>query len=220
MRIIVVGCGRVGSDLAYRFFQSGHQVTIVDQHAMAFERLHVDFRGRTVEGEVLSQDVLQRAGIGEAEGLVAVTNSDAVNAVVAHVAKTVYKVPNVVVRNYDPRSMPMHEAFGFQVVSSTRWGAQRVEELLQHGFVRTVFSAGNGEVEVYELHVPESWRGRPLADLSPGNRCIVVAVTRAGTAMLPSDDVRLETGDVVHLSATREGIEDLWRRVAAVATGG
>ena len=86
--------------------------------------------------------------------------------------------------------------------------------------MRTVFSAGNGEVEVYELHVPENWRGRPLQELSPGNRCIVVAVTRGGTAMLPSADVRLETGDVVHLSATREGIEELWRRVAAVATGG
>jgi trk system potassium uptake protein TrkA len=220
MRIIVVGCGRVGSELAYRFFRSGHSVTVVDQTASAFERLHLDFRGRTVEGGVLSQDVLQRAGIREAEGLVAVTNSDPVNAVVAHVATAVYRVPNVVVRNYDPRSMPLHEAFGFQVVSSTRWGAQRIEELLQHGFARTVFSAGNGEVEVYELHVPESWRGRPLSDLSSAKRCIAIAITRGGSAMLPSEEMTLETGDVVHLSATREGIEDLWRRVAAVATGG
>ena len=220
MRVIVVGCGRIGSDLAYRFFQGGHQVTVVDRTAAAFERLHHEFRGRTVEGEVLSQDVLQRAGLGEAEGLVAVTNSDSVNAVVAHVAKVVFRIPSVVVRNYDPRSMLLHEAFGFQVVSSTRWGAQRIEELLQHGFVRTVFSAGNGEVEVYELHVPESWRGRRLSDLSAGNRCLVVALTRGGTAMLPSGEMTVDTGDVVHLSATREGIEELWRRVAAVVTGG
>jgi trk system potassium uptake protein TrkA len=220
MRIIVVGCGRVGSDLAYRFFEAGHQVTVLDQVASAFQRLHVEFRGRTVEGEVFSKDVLHRAGIEEAEGLVAVTNSDSVNAVVAHVAKEVYHVPNVVVRNYDPRSMPLHEAFGHQVVSSTRWGAQRIEELLQHGFARTVFSAGNGEVEVYELLVPESWRGRNLSELSTRDRCIVVAITRAGKAMLPMGEMTLEAGDVVHVSATRDGIEELWRRLAAVATGG
>ena len=103
MFIIVVGCGRVGSELAYGLYQRGHQVTIIDHVGASFEHLPPDYRGRTIEAEVLTEDVLQRRGHRAGDGLAAVTNSDPVNAVVGHVARTVYDVPNVVVRNYDPR---------------------------------------------------------------------------------------------------------------------
>ena len=214
MHIIVVGCGRVGAELAYRLFRRGHQVAVVDQVAAAFEKLHPDYRGRTVQGEVLSRDVLHRSGIEQADGLAAVTNSDSVNAVLAHVARTVYKVPNVVVRNYDPRSLPIHESFSLQVISSTRWGAQRIEELLQHGPPRSVFSAGNGEVQVFEILVPNDWRGSRLSDLLPEGGCVPVALTRGGKATLPSRGVELQSGDLLHLSATRKGIEDLRQRLS------
>jgi len=213
MNAIVVGCGRVGSELAYRLYQKGHQVAVIDQVASAFDNLPPDFRGRTVEGEVLAQDVLRRAGIEQAEGLAAVTNSDSHNIVVAHVARTVYHVPQVVARNYHPRWRPLHEAFGLQVVSSTSWGAQRIEELLYHAYARSVFSAGNGEVEIYELAVPEAWRGRSLQDFLPPGECLAVALTRAGRAMMPFPELRLELGDVVHLSATLAGIEALRHRL-------
>jgi trk system potassium uptake protein TrkA len=97
MKIIVVGCGRVGSELAYRLNLKGHNVTVIDQVDAAFDNLPPDFRGRTVEGEVLNQDVLRRAGIEHADGVATVTNSDALNAVVAHVARTVYEVDRVAV---------------------------------------------------------------------------------------------------------------------------
>src|SRR5687767_2320008 len=119
MFIIIVGCGRVGSELAFRIYQRGHQVAVIDHVGASFGHLHPDYRGRTIEGEVLSEGVLERAGIREAEGLAAVTNSDAVNAVAGHVARSHYNVTNVIVRNYNPRWLPMHEAFGVQVVSST-----------------------------------------------------------------------------------------------------
>ena len=215
MNIVVVGCGRVGAELAYRLFQKGHQVAVIDQVASAFDNLPEDFRGRTIEGEVLAQDVLRRAGIEQAEGLAAVTNSDSLNAVVAHLARTVYNVPQVVVRNYHPRWRPLHEAFGLQVVSSTSWGAQRIEELLYHADARSVFSAGNGEVEIYEFVVPEAWRGHGLEELLPAGQCLAVALTRAGRAMLPSQGVRLEGGDILHLSATLAGIEALRHRVSS-----
>lgn len=215
MNVIVVGCGRVGAELAYRLFRKGHQVAVIDQVASAFDNLPEDFRGRTVEGEVLAQDVLRRAGIEEATGLAAVTNSDSHNAVVAHVARTVFRVRQVVVRNYHPHWRPLLEAFGLQVVSSTSWGAQRIEELLCHAYARSVFSAGNGEVEVYELPVPAPWRGRILRDFLPPGECLAVALTRAGRAMLPSLELRLEEGDVLHLSASLAGIEALRRRLAS-----
>jgi trk system potassium uptake protein len=155
MNFIVVGCGRVGAELAYRLFKTGHQIVVVDNNREAFNRLHPDFRGRTLEGEGLAESVLERAGIREAHGLAAVTNSDTLNAVVAHTARAIYDVPIVVARNYDPELRPLIEAFGLQTVSSTYWGAQRVEELLTNPLYKTVYSAGNGEVEVYELIVPE-----------------------------------------------------------------
>ncbi|MCZ7625300.1 MAG: portal protein [Candidatus Methylomirabilota bacterium] len=213
MNIVIVGCGRVGAELAYRLFQKGHHVAVVDQVASALNNLPTDFRGRTIHGEALAADVLRRAGIEQADGLAAVTNSDTLNAVVAHVARTVYCVPQVVVRNYHPRWRILHETFGLQVVSSTSWGAQRIEELLYPALARCVFSAGNGEVEIYELSVTEAWRGRTLRDLLHPGQCLAVALTRAGKAMLPSLEEPLETGDILHLSSTMEGIETLRERL-------
>lgn len=213
MNYIVVGCGRLGSDLARRLFEHGHEVSVVDQRAEAFEYLGPAFRGRTIEGEILDQSVLRRAGIEDADGLAAVTNEDSVNAVVAHAAKMMFKVPHVVVRNYDPRRRPLFEAFGLQVVSSTGWGAQRLHELLVHGEMRAVFSAGNGEVEIYEVVIPAAWWGRRLGDLA-GAEAVIVAHTRAGRAHLPDPEAPLEQGDVVHISATFGGIQTLRGRLA------
>ncbi|MCL7454843.1 MAG: NAD-binding protein, partial [Anaerolineae bacterium] len=157
MKIVVVGCGRLGAELAYRLFQQGHRVTVIDHVAAAFDNLPPDFRGRTLAGEALSQDVLTRAGIADADGVAAVTNSDSLNAVVARIANAKYGLSNVVVRNYDPHWRPVHEAFGSQVVSSASWGAQRIVDLLHYSDVRMVFSTDDGEVRVYELEIPKAW---------------------------------------------------------------
>jgi trk system potassium uptake protein TrkA len=214
MNIIVVGCGRMGSELAYRLYKMGHHVAIMDVSAAAFNNLPADFQGRKVEGEILARDVLHRAGIETADGLAAVTNSDAYNAVVGHLAHSVYHVRNVVVRNYDPRWRAMHDAFGFQVISSSTWGAQRMAEMISDASFPTVFSAGNGEVEVYELTVPETWSGRTVGDLVAGDPCVAVAVTRAGRAELPTAGTVLAGGDVIHISATLPGIQALRGRLA------
>jgi trk system potassium uptake protein TrkA len=210
MNFIVVGCGRVGAELALRLYKSGHQVVVVDQNESSFNRINPEFRGRTVHGETLRDDVLERAGISTADGLAAVTNSDTLNAVVSHAARTIYNVPVVVCRNYDPHLRGMLEAFGLQIVSSTSWGAQRTEELLTSVTSRAVFSAGNGEVEVYELIVPDSWAGRTWNELCTGNAgTLPVALTRAGRAILPTGETKLESGDMLNVSATFDGIKSL-----------
>lgn len=209
MKIIIIGCGRLGSELAYRLFRRGHEVTIVDNRASAFQHLSLDFAGRLNEGDALDQDVLERAGVASADALAAVTSSDAINIVVGHVARQVYKIPKVVARNFDPSCCTIFDAFGVHMIASSSWGAQRLEEMLYHSDVRTVFSAGNGEVEVYELAVPQSWQGRTLKDLANIEGCLLISLTRAGRAMLPDLAVRLEGGDIIHASATFEGIENL-----------
>jgi trk system potassium uptake protein len=220
MNFIIVGCGRVGAELSYRLFKAGHQIAVVDSNREAFNRLPPEFRGRTLEGEGLAESVLERAGIREAHGLAAVTNSDTLNAVVAHTARSIYGVPIVVARNYDPNLRSLIEAFGLQTVSSTYWGAQRVEELLTNPAQKTVYSAGNGEVEVYELMVPEGWNGHTLGELLDlPALCYPVALTRAGRAFLPDTSILLETGDVVHVSSTFEGIGALTARLSKKGEG-
>ena len=216
MKFIVVGCGRVGAELAHRVSQRGHQVVVIDQSEVSFQNLPADFKGRVVEGPATSKDVLRRAGISEADGLAAVTSSDTINAVVAHIAREEYDVSSVVVRNFNSRWRSMHEAFGLQLVSSTSWGAQRIEELLYQQETRTVFSAGNGEVELYEFLVTAEQEGRPLVDLIPENGVVVAALSRAGRAVIPASDMLLLEGDAVLVSATLDGSEALRQKIRSV----
>ena len=216
MNVIVVGCGRMGAELAYRLFKMGHHVTVMDIVATAFNNLPPDFVGHRVEGELLAREVLHRAGIESAEGLAAVTNSDAFNAVVGHLARAVYHVPNVVVRNYDPHWRAMHDMFGFQVISSSSWAAQRTAEIISQSSLPAVFSAGNGEVEVYELMLPAAWDGRQLGELLSVDQCVAVAITRGGHAQLPKPETVLRGDDVVHISATLDGIQALRARMSGL----
>src|SRR5512141_2779623 len=111
MKVIVIGCGRMGSELAYRLFKRGHDVAVIDRKDEAFNHLPSDFEGRLYEGEGLSQDVLERAGIKTCDTLAAVTESDSVNLVAAHMARTDYNVKHVVTRNFDPNYRNLFEAF-------------------------------------------------------------------------------------------------------------
>jgi trk system potassium uptake protein TrkA len=218
MNFIVVGCGRVGAELCYHLFSRGHHVVVVDINKDAFNRLHPDFRGRTLEGEGLAEGVLERAGVHEADGLAAVTNSDTLNAIVAHAARTIYNVPNVVARNYDPNLRTVIESFGLQTVGSTYWGAQRVEELLMNPSQRMVYSAGNGEVEVYEMQIPKEWDGRTVgALLQPLKDCYPVALSRAGRSFLPEAGMQMQAGDMLNVSSTFEGIGALTTRLSQKA---
>ncbi|RJP48052.1 MAG: TrkA family potassium uptake protein [Anaerolineaceae bacterium] len=211
MIFIIIGCGRVGAELSYRLFKNGYQVAVVDSSHQAFNRLHPDFRGRTVEGDSLSADTLSRAGADKADGIAVVTNSDTMNAVIGHTIRTHYpNVKQVIVRNYDPAMRDMLEAFGLQIVSSTAWGAERVQELLIDPSLRAVFSAGNGEVEMYEMYISKKWDGMTVSDLLEGcGEIVCAALTRAGRAELPSPNAALKAGDVLTVSATLEGVEAL-----------
>ncbi len=214
MKVIIVGCGRLGIELAERLLEKKFDLSIIDSVRAAFNSLPSDFQGQTVEGEALNQDVLVRAGIEKADALAAVTNSDPLNAVVAHIARTVYHVPHVVVRNYDPRWREVHEIFGSQIVSSTSWGAQRIEELIDHAEVKTIYSAGNGEVEIYEFEVSDLFSGRTLGELMEQENCLPVSLTRAGTAILPNKDTVLVKDDVITFSATNEGVQHIRKCLA------
>ncbi len=214
MKIIVVGCGRVGVELALAL-QADHQVTVIDPDQRAFDRLGLHFTGRTVQGEALDRNVLLRAGIETADALAAVTASDNVNVIIASVARKVYHVQRVVTRLYNPRRRSIYEKLNVETVASSSWGAHRIEQLLVHPGLQSLFTAGNGEVQVYEMPVPSEWAGHRVAELVPAGSALPVALARAGRSLLPASDTLLEAEDILQVSATDEGLNILRERVHA-----
>jgi trk system potassium uptake protein TrkA len=108
----------------------------------------------------------------------------------------------------------MLEAFGLQLVSSTAWGAERVQELLIDPSFRAVFSAGNGEVELYEMAITPKWEGKTVSELLGDCKdTVCAALTRAGRAELPSPASTLKSGDLLTVSATLDGVKILRSRI-------
>lgn len=213
MKVIIVGCGRMGAELAYRLCKRNVDVSIIDLEEATFSNLPADFHGRRVEGDALNRDTLHRAGIEHADALVAVTNKDALNAVLCHTAREYYGVEQVVARNYFSSCRAMFEIFNVQVISGTSWAAQRMEEMVYHSEVRTVYSTGNGEVEIYEFTIPISWDGHKISEVVPSSDCVIVSLSRAGVASLAGKDDFVREGDILHISATFEGAEAMRIRV-------
>jgi trk system potassium uptake protein TrkA len=214
MNVIIVGCGRVGTELALSLC-ADHHVSVIDQRSYAFERLGTNFRGRTLQGKALDRDVLVGAGIQTAEALAAVTTSDNTNAVVGKIARDIYHVRHIVARIYNPRRAPLYEKLGLQTVASSSWGAQRIEQLILHPKLQSTYSAGDGEVQIYETVISEDWDGRKLSELVPAGQALPVALARDGQGMLPSEGLVLRTHDNLLISATTEGMTVLRQRLHA-----
>lgn len=212
MNIIIVGCGRVGVELALALHQD-HVVSVVDRNSHSFDRLGLHFSGRTIQGHGMDRWVLERAGIENANALATVTSSDNVNAIVARVARDIYHVNRVVARVYNPRRASIYEKLNLQTVSSSTWGAHRIEQLLVHPGMQSISSAGNGEVQVYEMTIPSEWSGHLLSELVPMEHSIPVALARNGKGILPRSETILEPQDILQVSSTPEGVRILRERI-------
>lgn len=115
-----MGCGRVGSQLAARLDREGHKVGIVDTDARSFLRLPDDFRGLTIVGTGIDDDVLRSAGIEGADAFVAVTEGDNRNIMAAQVAREIFGVAECVVRIYDPAREEVYRQLGLDTICPTK----------------------------------------------------------------------------------------------------
>jgi trk system potassium uptake protein len=212
-QIIIVGCGRLGAELALALYRKQENVTIIDANPHSFEKLGPDFKGRTVQGEAVDLEVLKRAGIETAHGFAAVTSSDSVNIVTSRAARDIFQIEHVVARVYNPRKSMIYEKLGLQTIGTSTWGAQRFAQILLHPELRNVGAAGNGDVQIYEFNVPEEWAGKSIANLVPLDHAIPTALTRAGKATLPAPNTALEEQDILQVAATSEGASLLRRQL-------
>ncbi|MEW5721310.1 MAG: TrkA family potassium uptake protein [Chloroflexota bacterium] len=131
MRIVIMGCGRLGAYLARHLDQEGHDVTVVDRSSDSFARLGSDFHGTMVLGTGIDEDVMRRAGIEKADAFVAVSNGDNTNAMAAEIAKLVFKVPRVVARLYDPVREDTYHTLGLmETICPTVMASERIHEIV------------------------------------------------------------------------------------------
>lgn len=214
MNLIIVGCGKVGSELAHAMSKAGHDVYIVDRDPYAFERLDANFKGRTVQGDARSDRVLLRANIENADGLAVLTSNDMMNFVVARAARTFFNVPNVVARVYDPNHADVFTDAGLQTVISSSWAANRIEQLLTHSGVMELASLGHRDLVLLELRIPPQRAGDRLDTLIQKGVARPVALVRSGQASFIEEDALMEEGDLVAMLVATSEIEHLQDLIA------
>ena len=131
MNVIIIGCGRVGAQLAVLLDAEGHKITIMDRDAYSFKRLLPTFGGRAMLGDGTDEESLKKAGIEEADAFVAVTQWDNYNLMAAQIVKHIFNIPRVLCRLYDPLRKDLYEALGVEALSPTTVFAQLLKERLE-----------------------------------------------------------------------------------------
>jgi len=131
MKVIIMGCGRVGAQLAGLLDADGHTVTILDTDAYSFRRLAPTFGGTALIGNGVDEAALKRAGIEEADVFVALTQGDNRNVMAAQIAKHIFNVPRVISRIYDPLRQELYDTLGIEAFSPTTIFAQLVKEKIE-----------------------------------------------------------------------------------------
>ncbi len=202
MKIIIVGCGRVGAGLAKNLSMQGVDVTIIDKNKSAFDALGSTFKGRTVEGIGFDQKVLSKAGIEKADALAAVTASDEANIVAARMARSFFKVPFVAARVYEPRKAKIYRRLGIQTISPVTLGIERLTSILVYPNLNTERSLGAGQVSLVDVEAGQTLAAKTLKDIEIPGEIKLVALTRNGRTSLPNDALVFQNGDILHLSVT------------------
>ncbi len=207
MKVIIIGCGRVGEQLARLLVDEGHQVSVIDYDARALERLGPNFKGQKIVGVGFDRDVLVKAGIEQADAFAAASSSDNVNIVAARIAHNIFRVPRVVARLFDPQRAEIYRRLGMLTISSTTWGAERLREVLTCAELDPIISFGSGEVSLVNVDLPSHLVGRMVKDLTVPSEINIVAITRQGAAFIPTLGSQFKEGDILQVAILASALE-------------
>lgn len=208
MKVIIMGSGRQGARLAQLLEAEKYDVTIVDKNPSAFNRLE-NFHGKLILGNGIDEDVLLKAGIKEAYAFAAVTNGDNTNLMAAQIAKTIYKVPKVVCRVYDPRRSGIYHDLGLDTVCGTTVGARMLRNVITNPKVLRQYQMGDGTAVAIELKLGEKVDGKALKDIEIPGKFRISSVIREHKPIVPNDDFVLRDGDQVFGVMVTESIDSL-----------
>ena len=196
MQVIIVGCGRVGSQLAVMLAQEKHDVVVIDKDREAFKNLGATFNGIKLQGYGYDEDILKKAQIGNSEdAFAAVTDQDNTNIMACEVASRLYHVPRVVARVYDPGSVSTFQELGLEYVFGTNIVAQTLMDKLVQGHGRHL--SIRGDVEVVEFIAGPRIENKRLIDIQIPNEFRICLVTRQGKHFIPWRETPLKDGDTL-----------------------
>jgi trk system potassium uptake protein len=202
-----MGCGRVGAELTVQLAKAGHTVSIIDKRKEAFDRLPPGFDAKTIVGLGFDREVLEKAGIKEADAFIAVSNGDNSNIVSARVAREHFKVPKVIARIYDPRRADIYEKLDIPTVASVRWAAKQVQYLLFHGRETMRDSLAGGFLLHLQVELPDHLVGKKISSVMSDGEVEVIGVERGGTGFIPKDDSTFKEGDVAHFVVHKDATD-------------
>lgn len=213
MHVVVVGCGRVGSELAGTLEKSGHAVAVIDKNPNAFRRLPAGYAGQQIVGFGFDRDNLVEAGIERAGAVAAVTNGDNSNILVARIARETFGIGRVVARIYDPRRAVIYQRLGIPTVATVSWTTDQVLRRLLPGEQPHDWIDPSAKVSLVEQMLPASWGGKKLAGLNEPGRFLLAAVTRLGAAQVVGTKLVGQEGDVLHFIVDVNAVDELHERL-------
>jgi trk/ktr system potassium uptake protein len=209
MRVLIMGCGRVGSELSLALLEGGHDVTVIDKNPEAFWRYPPGEGARQMVGLGFDRELLEEAGIRDADAFIAVSSGDNSNIVSARVALEHFHVPKVIARIYDPRRAEIYGRLNIPTVATTTWGIKQIQLMLLHDREEIRESLGGGDILRVRVPVPEHLIGKPANTLNVDGKILVAGVSRGGTGFLPTPDSTLQAGDYLVVMMVKDGLEML-----------
>ena len=193
---MIVGCGRVGSQLAVLLSREGHNVTIIDKNADSFKRLGGTFNGVTAVGNAFDEKLLRELKIEKQDAFVSVTSGDNTNLMASQIARKMFKVPRVIARVYDPERADIYKKFDLDIISGTVLVAAMIrDKIIENRF--TGYLVESGELGVIELMATEALKGKMTAELNMPDDFLIVAIERKKNVIIPQPNTRIELNDKI-----------------------
>ena len=214
MNIIIVGCGRVGSQLAMLFSERKDDVVIIDAAAEALAKVSRNFEGRTIVGVGFDEDVLLEAGIEECDVLVAATNIDNTNLMISEVGRNLFNVPHVLARLYNPARQSVYLQLGLDFVCGTEVVAEEMYSKILAGHSKHIDTFGDYEIMHFLLDLSANGKDAiRVSELEREHEIRVIAFERKdnGQSSIPAPDSMLYPGDLV-LACIRSDLLDEFNR--------
>ena len=206
---MIMGCGRVGSELSHALGEAGHEVTVIDKRAEAFDRYPPGEHARRIVGLGFDRDVLEEAGIRNTDAFIAVSSGDNSNIVSARVALEHYHVPKVIARIFDPRRAEIYERLNIPTVATTTWGVKQMQLMLLHTGKEVRESLGGGDLLRVRVPVPAHLVGKPVLSLNVVGHILVAGVSRGGKGFLPAADSTMQAGDFLIIMIGKDNMDEL-----------
>ena len=196
MYIIIVGCGKVGSNLAKELSLNNHDVVVIDNDPEKFTQLGSGFNGKTVLGVPIDEDILIEAGIEKADALAAVSPDENMNIMVSQIAKELYKVPRVIPRIYDPERDIFFQSLGLDTMCLTSLAVSHVKKALEKTSGEIWHTFGHKNIGLKFQPPDVKYIGRLIKDINSDD-FIIFGIIRDDEFFLADPSSRIIKDDVI-----------------------